>query len=371
MTLLVVDPGVKLWGSERSLLATLDALAHTHGKLVLLVPTDAEMIARVTNPAIAIIHFDFGFLNRSTRLKRAWFMLTLGRICIKNSIDKLYLNQAGLSRLVAPVTRLLNIELFNHVRLSEDVPRAGALRGRKKSPVTLIFNSYAMRNLCPGSDQFARYTRRIAVYNHYKLDPIFANTALTPKVSDTFLCAGRLEKRKGQENLIRAVSILRSRKKDFPVVLVGVDTCGGRYEAELRELTVDYGVADLVDFRGYSHAIKTEFAKARFAPIPSHYEPLGRVVLEAWDCGAVPIVSASSGGAAEIVAAAGGGLLYEPDTVESLANAMERAVAMNESDRLAMVARGRYWISEMLSIESYTARLSDSLFNPISHLGRR
>ena len=103
-------------------------------------------------------------------------------------------------------------------------------------------------------------------------------------------------------------------------------------------------------------------ARSRFLILPSDYETLGRVLFEAWDAGSMPICCADSGGAAEVVSASGGGLIYDANTPEGICEAMVRAVALSEDERLDKVAKGREWAKLNLSVEAYQDKLRGTLF---------
>ena len=94
---------------------------------------------------------------------------------------------------------------------------------------------------------------------------------------------------------------------------------------------------------------------------PSHSEPLGRVIFEAWDAGAVPVAFSGSGGAAEIVAAANGGILYEEQTPESLAFALRDALELDQEQRARLIRNGRSWMARNCGPETYGEALSTIL----------
>jgi glycosyltransferase involved in cell wall biosynthesis len=94
---------------------------------------------------------------------------------------------------------------------------------------------------------------------------------------------------------------------------------------------------------------------------PSHRETLGRVIFEAWDAGAIPVVFSGSGGAAEIVAAAKGGILYEEQTPESLARVLRDALELDQEQRAVLIGNGRSWMAENCNPEMYGEMLSEIL----------
>jgi glycosyltransferase involved in cell wall biosynthesis len=67
--------------------------------------------------------------------------------------------------------------------------------------------------------------------------------------------------------------------------------------------------------------------------------------LEAWDDGTVPVVFSGSGGAAEIVAAARGGILYDRQTPDSLAAALQETLNLDPTRSAELVSNGRSWMA--------------------------
>ena len=94
---------------------------------------------------------------------------------------------------------------------------------------------------------------------------------------------------------------------------------------------------------------------------PSHAEPLGRVIYEAWDAGAVPVACKSSGGAAEIIAAADGGILYAEQTPASLAQALLAAMRLPPDEAARLVANGRLWMAQHCDQAAYGAAMAKIL----------
>ena len=77
---------------------------------------------------------------------------------------------------------------------------------------------------------------------------------------------------------------------------------------------------------------------------PSHREPLGRVIFEAWDAGVVPLACEASAGAAEVIGAADGGILYAEQSPELLAQALQVALRLPREETIRLVTNGRSWM---------------------------
>jgi glycosyltransferase involved in cell wall biosynthesis len=129
------------------------------------------------------------------------------------------------------------------------------------------------------------------------------------------------------------------------------------YEDELRNLVIGLGLQDRVQFCGNLETVLPQVRDSLALVCPSHEEPLGRVIFEAWDAGVIPVAWKESGGPAEIIEASGGGLMYEEQTGESLGSQMLRAMEMDPEERRAMVERGRAWLRENCDPVRYAERM--------------
>lgn len=166
------------------------------------------------------------------------------------------------------------------------------------------------------------------------------------------LFLGRLDPKKGVENLLRAVALLRDGGRDgWRLTVAG----SGRpdYEAGLRRLARDLDVADAVSFVGAVHGRAKEeaFSEADLMVVPSHVENFGMVVAEGLAHG-LPVV-ASRGTPWSALERYGCGLWVDNDPV-SLQNAVRRMAKMPLAE---MGARGRRWMEEEFSWETVGQRM--------------
>ena len=131
--------------------------------------------------------------------------------------------------------------------------------------------------------------------------------------------------RKGIDVLIEALGILKSR--GVPVRLRAV---GGfeseAYERELMELAVQEGVAEMIEWTGFTDRVDAELDRMDLMILPSLFgEGLPMVVLEAMAAG-VPVVATRVEGTPEAIRDRIDGILAEPNDPEDLAHAVEEIV---------------------------------------------
>jgi L-malate glycosyltransferase len=113
------------------------------------------------------------------------------------------------------------------------------------------------------------------------------------------LCVSRLIKRKGIEYLLKSIPLVKEKAgKNFEVWIVGE----GNLEEELKDLSSDLGLSDLVVFKGYvAHENLPEiYASSDLFVLPSFNEGMSNTILEAMASG-LPIITTDTGGKRELI----------------------------------------------------------------------
>ncbi|OKS88460.1 glycosyltransferase family 4 protein [Mucilaginibacter polytrichastri] len=116
----------------------------------------------------------------------------------------------------------------------------------------------------------------------------------------TFLCIGRLEHVKNQKCLIDFAACLKH-QFEFEIKLVG----DGVLRAQLMQYAQEQGVADVVDFCGFSNNIAEMCARAHVFLMPSLWEGLPISLLEAGASG-LPVLATPVGSIPEVITPAHG-----------------------------------------------------------------
>ncbi len=146
--------------------------------------------------------------------------------------------------------------------------------------------------------------------------------------------AGRIEKLKGIDTLLRAMDLLEERQsKDSPkrcVVIVGGDPWADDPEPEmyrLQKLTEELELGQHVAFVGAKdqYSLPNYFAAADVVVMPSHYESFGMVALEAMAMGK-PVIASEVGGLSDLVIDGVNGLAVPSRDPSSLADAIEKVL---------------------------------------------
>jgi phosphatidylinositol alpha-1,6-mannosyltransferase len=138
------------------------------------------------------------------------------------------------------------------------------------------------------------------------------------------LTVGRLQLRKGQDMMIRALPIVRRAVPDVLYAIVGE----GEEKRRLQELAAQHGVQDCVQFRGEpkDDELVRCYQQCDLFVLPNRQvgqdiEGFGIVLLEAQACGR-PVVAGASGGTAETLRDPETGRVVCCDYPEPLADAV-------------------------------------------------
>lgn len=158
-----------------------------------------------------------------------------------------------------------------------------------------------------------------------------------------------LERRKGHDVLLAALTILRDRGIRFRALLCG----GGSEHAVLERLAANLGLGESVRFLGEQRQVADVLAAADVFVLPSRFEGLGVAILEAMALG-LPVVATSVGGIPESVSHRDTGLLVPPEDPAALASAIGELAHDGERAR-TMGARGRERILESFTMERMAA----------------
>jgi glycosyltransferase involved in cell wall biosynthesis len=163
--------------------------------------------------------------------------------------------------------------------------------------------------------------------------------------------------RKGVEVLLEALAMLRSRDVNVRLRAVGGFETPG-YKAEVLGLASRLGLADAVDWIGFTRNVNRELAKINVFTLPSLFgEGLPMVVLEAMAAG-LPVVASRVEGVPEAVLHRETGLLVEPGSVSQLAQAIEEVVTGSvDYGTLSRGARDRH--AEAFSDATMAGRVAD------------
>ena len=148
---------------------------------------------------------------------------------------------------------------------------------------------------------------------------------------------GRMVVKKGFQDLLEAFARLAPTVGDRPLrLLIAGD---GPQRASLTEAAEGLGVADRVHWAGWQNDTTPYFALGDVFVCPSRHEPLGNVILEAWQH-RLPVLSTRNEGARELVSDGENALLAPLNDPAGLAEALQRMLALGPAERERLAAAG-------------------------------
>lgn len=210
-----------------------------------------------------------------------------------------------------------------------------------------------VRLLNPGVDtrQFAPAERRPAV-----------RARLGWSDRPVILTVGRLQRRKGQDTMIRALRAVRDLVPDVLYAIVGA----GEEHRRLVELAHEQGLASAVSFLGEvtDRQLVECYQQCDLFVLPNReidgdIEGFGMVLLEAQACGR-PVIAGRSGGTAEAMRDGISGRLVACEEPDALAAAVGELLA-DEALRREMGDRGRDWVTREFDWEVVCRKAADIL----------
>ena len=161
-----------------------------------------------------------------------------------------------------------------------------------------------------------------------------------------WLAVGRFEEAKDYPNMLRAFSMIVSKKSNVVLLLVG----RGSLLEEVKKLAGALGMKDNVRFLGVRQDVPDLMNAADAFVLSSRWEGFGLVLVEAMSC-QLPVVATDSGGPREILNGGKLGHLVPPGDSEALAAAMMKMMSLPEAERQAMGRAGRAYIEANYSLE--------------------
>jgi len=154
------------------------------------------------------------------------------------------------------------------------------------------------------------------------IEPL-AREPSTPDGRLRFACIGRLQPQKGFDLAVRAFAAVRATHPGALLVIAG----DGPERSRLTQLAAEIGVSDGVEFLGEIDrgGVARVLSDSTVVVIPSHYEGLPLVALEAAFAGR-PVIATDAPGLSEAVVRGKTALVVPPDDPDALAAAMAELV---------------------------------------------
>lgn len=357
-----------LGGAELSLLEGVKGLTSRGEKVLVIVPSNGDLIQKLKSLSIptSVGHFRFWTYQRAEKPSFCRRTRHLAGHLLAAKYFRQFLRDFGAdlvmtNTLTIPVGALaakwagIPHIWYIHEFGEEDHDVALDYGSRislfliNKLSERVIFNSRSVadkfRNIIPASK-----CRTIDYAVEVPIIPLVRGDHVSPF---RIILVGRITMAKRQEDAIRAIAFLARRGFNVRLTLLGTEDLG--YGAYLRNLVREVEVENITEFVPFKVDPFSLVASADVALMCSKAEAFGRVTVEAMKLGKV-VIGADCGGTSDIILDGWNGLLYRPGDPDDLARKLE--ILYNNRDLLGKLGKtAQEWASQKFNLGSYTSSL--------------
>jgi glycosyltransferase involved in cell wall biosynthesis len=164
----------------------------------------------------------------------------------------------------------------------------------------------------------------------------------------------RLVRDKGLELILEAAAQLKAKGLKFHMVWVG----DGPMRAELEKMAQSLGVADRLSITGMCTDVPAWISCFDIFVLPTMWEGMGRVFLEAQAAG-IPVIGTKVGGVPDVVRDGETGILIQPNDVKALAEMIELLITNAELRRRMGVAAAQFASNEQFQVEFMVRKIEE------------
>ena len=174
---------------------------------------------------------------------------------------------------------------------------------------------------------------------------------------------GRIDPKKGQLFLIKAVHLLREKNQNIELLIVGEPTVGEveskRYMAELKKYVSQHQLSEFIQFRHFTKDVSLFYNAIDLFVLASEGETFGMVTIEAMLSG-VPIIATNTVGTPEILNNGELGHLYKPNDIAGFCDSI-KSVLSNPNKAKEMAKNAQKKAIEEYSQDTECKRIEELL----------
>lgn len=374
---LVANPSVDLYGADRMMLETVVALRERGHHVVVTIPSDGPLSARLSDLGVEVVTVDAPVVRRGYLSPRGITRLALSAIrslpACRRTIRETRADVVYVNTLTFPVWilagRWAGRPVVAHIHELEDTISA-PIRAGLLAPMTLartvIANSRATVNfLATTQPMIGRLLagRTRLIYNGVAGPRSTRSISTPPPEPGTgteirLAYVGRIARAKGTDIAIEAVALMVRMGLDVRLDVHGEVFAGNEsYEWEVRRLAARLGVGDRVRWRGFRPDVWPAYEAAHIVVVPSRAETFGLVAVEA-QLARRPVITSDAHGLVETVEAGRTGTVVPAEDPAALAAAVRDVVA-DWPRATAMAERGAERAGRLFSPAAYRNAITD------------
>jgi glycosyltransferase involved in cell wall biosynthesis len=332
----IFNQSALIGGGEISCIDLAASLRETGVTPAAIVPGCGEIEERLKQLEIPVTLTEFPRFTALSLLRWPRQVRTLARTFSSLSLDLVHVNGARSMLYAGPAARHAGIPCVWHNRVLHRDRLLDRLRGYYADAVIANSNAVADTLVKTGISPVS------TVYNGFAIEALKRQPPLdlhrefqiAPGVP-IMLAVGRLCSWKGFDDLLEACNLLnRKQVKHFCLILGKSVPEEKKHAASLLDRKETLKLSN-VHFTGWRDNPAAFMKGATLLAVPSHAEPFGRIVVEAWACG-LPVIATNAAGPAEIIRHGENGILVPPKKPEELATAL--AQLLDDPSKRAAIA---------------------------------
>ncbi len=275
-------------GSERSISSIATELSNKYNT-ILVVANNKEKDYQFNGKIIEIKEF-----ISNNPIKRLIGIKKLKKIKKDNNIDISisYLTSYNLYNVLSKYKDKTFISIRNHLSTKKEglIAKLGTIYSNKKANKIICCSKSVQTDII---NNFYAKKEKTKVIENFTYDKESQNI-----VKDNIIITiGRLTKHKGQEHIIKAMSIVTKKIKNAKLLILG----RGNNKKYLENLIKKYNLEKNIELIGYTKEIDKYFNKSKIFILASDYEGFSNALLEAMSSSLPVIATASPGGNSEII----------------------------------------------------------------------
>lgn len=312
--ILVVEPSGLLYGSEMVLLDIITNSNWEKYSFEIVLPHQSPFSSLLIKNGIKHIEL----LDISSSRKKLTSYIRLFRYIKKRKPDLIFVNQAGIQKVVSYIANILNIPVVSEVSTLEDGLLVSKFSPHLHKPVkSYICNSDFIANSIN-----IPQNKKSVLYYGYEWKQL--NPQIQEKVEPFRIALlGRISESKGHFLIVNAAEDLIKRRPDIEVEVYFIgDAPHPTIEANIRSIIHKANLDNNFVFRGFQTNIEKELSGMNIMVIPSIQEPFGRIFCESAEA-KLPCIVANSGGLGELAHRFNLGITFQGKSAQDLSKKIE------------------------------------------------
>lgn len=355
--ILYFEPHSNLYGSERSLLNLLRIMKSYSNDFSICVISNSDGVGfnkELDDLKIRYYPIFKSDLHLSNSIVRIYYLLKLFRICVIERPSIIHLNQiGGLAYLLYLKTFLYSkFKLIVHNRHQDD----SVVLKKFDNRISLIDHiiSVSQNENIKFKINYSHIPSSI-IYNPFELNfelPVVKN-------KNKFLCVSRINQVKNQFLILEALSLMKADNAVNVDLFGDIDSVHSKVYADiLFRFTEDNNLQNRITFRGFDVSVSKKFRNYKCLILPSLEEAMGRVIVESFIKGIIPIVLDADTGAREVIIKMGLMELLFMNRANCLLSKINYINDLDQESYNRIVLTGQKWILANLNDKEYLKKIN-------------